>query len=60
MEDDDGSIFVVHGNKESANMETVLKQNILNSEYYRNSCTKLLTWAQIIDEVYETVQVHLA
>jgi pre-mRNA-splicing factor 38B len=39
----------------SFNLETVLKQNILNSDYFRNDCMKLASWSQLVDVVYEEV-----
>mmetsp|Transcript_41820 Transcript_41820/g.75105 ORF Transcript_41820/g.75105 Transcript_41820/m.75105 type:complete len:380 (-) Transcript_41820:27-1166(-) len=44
----------VHGSKESFNLEAVLRKNILDSEYYRSIST-YETWAEVIDEIYESV-----
>ena len=45
-----------YGNTTTYNLEIVLKQNIVNSDYYRNDCTKLSTWAEIIDQIYYDVK----
>lgn len=44
-----------YGNSTSYNFESVLRQNILNSDYFRNDCMKLTTWSELIDAVYEEV-----
>jgi pre-mRNA-splicing factor 38B len=46
----------IHGSKETFNVENVLRQNIVNSDYYRNTCMQLTCWEEIIDEIYESVQ----
>eukprot|EP00879_Flechtneria_rotunda_P011560 GHRR01012075.1.p3 GENE.GHRR01012075.1~~GHRR01012075.1.p3 ORF type:complete len:152 (+),score=22.62 GHRR01012075.1:635-1090(+) len=38
------------------NLETVLKQNIVNSDFYRNDCAvKLKTWSEVIDQIFYQV-----
>eukprot|EP00803_Ostreobium_quekettii_P010625 evm.model.scf_3618.1 EVM.evm.TU.scf_3618.1 scf_3618:3127-5458(-) len=44
-----------HGNKTTFNMENVLRQNIINSEYFRDTCMKLGSWEEIVDEIYYNV-----
>lgn len=39
-------------------LESVLRQNIVNSEYYRSSCVTLQTVSDVVDEIYNSVQ-HL-
>lgn len=44
-----------YGNPTTYNLETVVKQNIVNSDYYRNDCSKLSTWSEIIDQIFYQV-----
>jgi hypothetical protein len=44
-----------HGNTTTFNVENVLRQNILSSDYYQKTCEPLTTWDQIVDEIYEHV-----
>lgn len=44
-----------YGNPSTYNLESVLKQNIGNSDYYRNDCSKLTTWEEVIDAIYDQV-----
>eukprot|EP00798_Chlamydomonas_sp_ICE-L_P008053 gene8053-1287_t len=37
------------------NLEPVLKSNIVDSLYYTKTCEQLLSWSDVVDEVYETV-----
>ncbi len=40
-----------YGNTSTYNIETVLYQNVQNSEYYKNNCVKLSAIDELIDEV---------
>ena len=44
-----------YGNTSTYNMESVLRKNIVDSEYYRDTCMKLTTWAQVVDEIFYSV-----
>ena len=44
-----------YGNTATYNMESVLRKNIVDSEYYRDTCLKLTSWAQVVDEIYYSV-----
>ena len=44
-----------YGNTSTYNMESVLRKNIVDSEYYRDTCMKLTTWGQVVDEIYYSV-----
>lgn len=44
-----------YGNQSTYNLETVLKQNIGNADFYRNDCMKLNTWAEVIDQIFYQV-----
>lgn len=44
-----------YGNLSTYNLESVLNQNIKNSDYYRNDCAKLLDWESVIDAIYDQV-----
>jgi pre-mRNA-splicing factor 38B len=44
-----------YGNLSTYNLESVLKQNIGNSDYYRNDCSSLTTWEAVIDAIYDQV-----
>lgn len=41
-----------YGNVSTFNIESVLYQNVQNSEYYKNNCMKLTAIDQLIDEVF--------
>ncbi|GIL42841.1 hypothetical protein Vafri_697 [Volvox africanus] len=45
----------IYGSDTTYNLENVLRQNILGSDYYRQTCTSLNNWSDIVDEVYENV-----
>lgn len=45
----------IHGNATTFNLENVLRQNIVGSDYYRQTCTALTNWSDIVDEIYESV-----
>lgn len=40
-----------YGNTSTYNIETVLYQNVQNSEYFKNNCVKLSAIDELIDEV---------
>lgn len=44
------------GNTSTFNLEQVLRQNIVSSEYYRGTCMQLTNWAEVVDEIYESVE----
>ncbi|KAG2499979.1 hypothetical protein HYH03_002263 [Edaphochlamys debaryana] len=44
----------IHGNATTFNLESVLRQNILASDYYRHTCATL-QYSDIVDEIYENV-----
>lgn len=44
-----------HGNLTTYNMENVLRSNIVNSEYFRDTCGKLNSWEEVVDEIYYSV-----
>jgi len=44
-----------HGNTTTYNVENVLRQNIINSDYYNKTCLKLSSWDEVVDEIYENV-----
>jgi pre-mRNA-splicing factor 38B len=44
-----------YGNTATYNMESVLRKNIVDSEYYRDTCMKFTSWAQVVDEIYFSV-----
>ena len=44
-----------YGNTSTYNMESVLRKNIVDSEYYRDTCMKLTTWGQVVDEIFYSV-----
>lgn len=46
----------IYGNPSTYNLENVLRQNILTSDYYRNTCLKLSSWEEVIDEIYYSVK----
>jgi pre-mRNA-splicing factor 38B len=45
-----------YGNLQTYNLESVLKQNIVNSDYYRNDCLKLTSWSEVIDQIFYDVK----
>ncbi|GAX83496.1 hypothetical protein CEUSTIGMA_g10921.t1 [Chlamydomonas eustigma] len=44
-----------YGNATTFNVENVLRQNILSSEYYNKTCGELISWEDVVDEIYENV-----
>ena len=44
-----------YGNTTTYNIENVLYQNIIQSEYYTKTCMKLETWEAIVDEIFYNV-----
>jgi len=44
-----------YGNTTTYNVESVLRKNIVDSEYYRDTCLKLTTWEELVDEIYYSV-----
>ena len=45
-----------YGNTTTYNMESVLRKNIVDGEYYRDTCMKLKTWEELVDEIFYSVQ----
>ena len=45
-----------YGNTTTYNVESVLRKNIVDSEYFRDTCMKLTTWEEVVDEIFYTVQ----
>ncbi|KAK9838529.1 hypothetical protein WJX81_005763 [Elliptochloris bilobata] len=45
-----------HGSTATYNVESVLRKNIMDSEYFRDTCLKLNTWAEVVDEIFYTVK----
>jgi pre-mRNA-splicing factor 38B len=44
-----------YGNPASFNIENVLTQNIINSDYFRRQCVDLKTWEELVDEIFDNV-----
>eukprot|EP00854_Cymbomonas_tetramitiformis_P016186 gene16186-19208_t len=44
-----------YGNKGTFNVEGVLQQNIVNSDYYKELYQRVSTWNEIVDEIYNEV-----
>ena len=44
-----------HGSTSTYNMESVLRQNIVSSEYFRSSCAQLNSWDECVDMIYDDV-----
>lgn len=45
-----------YGNQSTYNLETVLKQNINNADFYKNDCLKLKSWSEVIDQIFYQVR----
>ena len=45
-----------YGNQATYNVESVLRKNIVDSEYFRDTCGKLGTWSEVVDQIYYDVQ----
>ena len=45
-----------YGNQSTYNVESVLRKNIVDSEYFRDTCGKLGTWSEVVDQIYYDVQ----
>ena len=39
----------------SYNVESVLRKNIVDSEYFRDTCGKLGSWSEVVDQIYYDV-----
>ncbi|KAF5838667.1 PRP38 family-domain-containing protein [Dunaliella salina] len=46
----------VYTNTTTFNLESVLRANILGSDYYNKTCLEMSTWEEVIDEIYECVE----
>ena len=44
-----------YGNTTTYNVESVLQKNVVNSEYFRDTCMKLSTWEEVVDEIFYSV-----
>lgn len=44
-----------YGNQSTYNLETVLKQNINNADFYKNDCLKLNSWSDVVDQIFYQV-----
>jgi hypothetical protein len=49
-----------YGNQTTFNLETVLKQNIGNADFYRNDCLKLNSWSDVVDQIFYQVRLEAA
>ena len=45
-----------YGNTSSFNVENVLRKNIVDSEYFRDTCGKLSSWEEVVDQIYYDVK----
>ena len=45
-----------YGSTTTYNMESVLRKNIVDSEYFRDTCMKLAGWEEVVDEIFYSVQ----
>jgi hypothetical protein len=41
-----------YGNTTTYNMDTVLRANILASQYFQQSAARLESWQEVVDEIY--------
>lgn len=48
----------IHGNKVNMNMNNILFTNIQESAYYKDTCARLESFEEIVDEIYNRVE-HL-
>jgi PRP38 family len=48
--------YLQYGNTTTFNFESVLRQNVLQSEYFRNTCSKLDEVEALVDQIYYDVQ----
>ncbi len=54
----ESTVMEQHGNRSTYNIETVLRKNIVDSEYWRNTCAKLQTWEEVVDQIFYDV-IHV-
>jgi len=45
-----------YGSTATYNVESVLRKNIMDSEYFRDTCLKLNSWSEVVDEIFYTVK----
>ena len=41
-----------YGNTTTYNLETVLRENIIRSQYWEKTCIDLEGWQEVVDEIY--------
>lgn len=44
-----------YGNLTTYNLEAVLQRNVVNCDFYKNSCSELHTWSDVVDQIYYQV-----
>ncbi|GAB4814832.1 hypothetical protein N2152v2_001878 [Parachlorella kessleri] len=45
-----------YGNTSTYNLETVLRENIIRSQYWEKTCIDLEGWQEVVDEIYYSVE----
>lgn len=46
----------IHGSKTTYNLENVLRQNILASDYFKETCMNLTSFEEVVDEIFLNVK----
>ena len=51
----DSNVLAVWGNKESMNLNSLVLNNIMSSQYFKNALYEKKTYHEVVDEIYYQV-----
>jgi len=54
----DSNVLAVWGNKESMNLNSLVLNNIMSSQYFKNALYEKKTYHEVVDEIYYQVNFH--
>jgi pre-mRNA-splicing factor 38B len=52
----DSNVLAVWGNKESMNLNSLVLNNIMSSQYFKNALYEKKTYHEVVDEIYYQVK----
>jgi pre-mRNA-splicing factor 38B len=55
----DSNVLAVWGNKESMNLNSLVLNNIMSSQYFKNALYEKKTYHEVVDEIYYQVNIYL-
>lgn len=53
---EDSNVLAVWGNKDSMNLNSLVLNNILSSQYFKNGLYEKKTFEEVVDEIYYQVR----